>query len=134
MTTTHPAPASQPGLLRTFALVTALLTVGQAVLGLLIAFAGVDLYEVHGWLGYATFVSTVLAAVGAFLWMRQGGAKGLFFHALGLAVLALLQIGLAEMGLKWVHVVLGLLILGGALALISLAQRTSGTAPADRHV
>ncbi|MFC0359819.1 hypothetical protein ACFFHC_08460, partial [Kytococcus schroeteri] len=122
MTTTS-QPAKHLSLLRTFALATALLTVGQAVLGLLLLFTDIDLYDVHGWIGYAAFVTAVAAAIGAFLWKKVSGNTGLFMHALGLAVLALLQIGLAEMGLKWVHVVLGVLILGAALALASLAQR-----------
>ena len=119
-------------LLRNFSAVTALLAVAQAVIGLLVAFTDFDAVNAHGWLGYATFIAAVAAAIGAFLWKKVSGNTGLFMHALGLAVLALLQIGLAEMDLKWVHVVLGVLILGAALALASLAQRKPGVARDDR--
>lgn len=131
MTTTTPAP-KHLGTLRTMALATAVLTVGQAALGLLLLFTELDMYDVHGWIGYATFGCAVAAAVFAFLWKKESGNTGLFMHAVGLAVMALLQIALAEMGAKWVHVVLGLLILGAALALASLAQRKPGAPLADR--
>ena len=64
MTTTTPSP-KHLGTLRTMALATAVLTVGQAALGLLLLFTEVDMYDVHGWIGYATFGCAVAAAAAA---------------------------------------------------------------------
>lgn len=131
-TNTTSSASTHLSLLRTFAQAVAVLAVAQAVIGLLLLLTDLTWYEVHGWIGYGTFVVALFAAVMAFLWKKDSGNTGLFMHAAGLAVLTLLQIGLAEMDLKWVHVVLGVLILGAALALASLAQRKPGVARDDR--
>lgn len=122
----NPQTSPHLSLLRNFAAVTALLAVAQTVLGLLVAFTDFDGVNAHGWIGYATFIAAVAAAIGAFLWKKVSGNTGLFMHAAGVAVLALIQIGLAEMGQRWAHIILGLLILGAALALASLAFRKPG--------
>lgn len=107
------------------ALLVALLAVVQTVLGFIIVSGSWVTW--HGDTGYLTFVVSLVAAVAAFLWMRSSGNKGLFMHAVSMAVLFLVQVGLAEMDLKWVHVVLGVLLLVGSLALATLSYRKPGS-------
>ncbi|AXH95559.1 hypothetical protein [Ornithinimicrobium avium] len=109
------------------ALVTAGLALLQTVLGFVIVSG--SWVSWHGDVGYLTFVVSLVAAVAAFLWMRRSGNKGIFMHAAGMAVLFLVQVGLAEMELKWVHVVLGVLLLLGSAALATLAYRRPGALP-----
>lgn len=116
------------------ALVMAALALLQTVLGFIIASG--SWVSWHGDTGYLTFVVSLVAAVAAFLWMRRSGNKGLFMHAAGMAVLFLLQIGLAEMDLRSVHITLGVVLLLGAVALATLAYRKPGAitepVPTDR--
>lgn len=106
------------------ALVLGLLAVVQTVLGgILLTGRWV---ESHQMFGFATLLVAVVAAVAAFLWMRRSGNKGLFMHATGLAVFALVQVGLGEAGLESLHVALGVLILVGAIALATLSYRKPG--------
>ena len=81
----------------------------------------------HGMVGNANFVLALLAGIGGVLWGRASGNKGLMFHALSLPVLAIVQIGLAEMHLAMVHIVLGFAYLLAAVALFTLALRKPGT-------
>ena len=111
--------------LRVFALLTALLSIVQALRG----FGWIPLeWAWHGHLGNATFVTALVAAVFAFLWSRRSGNKGIFMHAASMAVLALVQVGLGEMGLRSVHMAVGVLFLVGAVALATLSYRKPGTA------
>ena len=116
------------------AAVLAALALLQTVLGFIIVSGSWVTW--HGDTGYLAFVVSLVAAVAAFLWMRRSGNKGLFMHAVSMAVLFLVQIGLAEMDLKWVHVVLGVLLLVGSAALATLAYRKPGAVtepvPAER--
>jgi hypothetical protein len=47
-------------------------------------------------------------------------------HAIGMAVIFLVQIGLGEGKVKWPHVVIGIIAVIGSLALAVLAYRKSG--------
>lgn len=113
------------------AALAALLAVVQAVLGLMIV-GGTWVGE-HGTIGNLTFVVALVAAVAAFLWSRRSGNKGLFMHAAGMAVIALAQVALGEMGLRTVHIAVGVLFLVGAVALATLAFRKPGV-PQDAAV
>ena len=106
------------------AVVASLLAILQALLG----FGVVQVRGLHGTLGNALFVVMLIAAVAAFLWSRRSGNKGLFMHAAGMAVLAIVQIGLGEMGQRSVHIAVGMLFLLGVLALATLSFRKPGTA------
>ncbi|MDO5741054.1 MAG: hypothetical protein Q4P07_13005 [Ornithinimicrobium sp.] len=110
--------------LRIAALLLALLTTVQLVLGLMIA-SGTWVSS-HGMIGYVTFVVSVVAAVAAFMWKRVSGNTALFMHAVGLMVLTLVQIGVAEMDLRTVHIVVGVLVFIGAVALATLSLRKPG--------
>ncbi|MFK5633913.1 MULTISPECIES: hypothetical protein [unclassified Ornithinimicrobium] len=115
-------------LLQITAALSALLGVLQTVLG----FGWVSMPGWHGTLGNVTFVVALLAAVFAFLWMRRSANKGLFMHAAGMAVLALVQIALGEMEIREVHMATGVLFLLGSVALATLAFRKPGRALADQ--
>lgn len=121
--------------IRTAALIVSVLALVQAALGgTVLSGGGSGLKSVHGYIGYATFVVSLIAAFFAWKASQQTGNKGTFFHALSLPVLALLQIGLAEMDLKWVHVAVGVLFLIAAFGLYAMADRPAAAdraAPAD---
>lgn len=109
-------------ILRVFAAITAVLSIVQALRG----FGWIPLdWSWHGHLGNATFVTALVAAIFAFLWSRRTGDKGLFMHAAGMAVLAVVQIGLGEMELRSVHIAVGVFFLIGAVALGTLSFRRS---------
>lgn len=83
----------------------------------------------HGWLGYFTFLA---CGVGSFFAWQASKAdparKGAFFHVLGMFVISIIQIGLAEAAhgagtLKWVHVVLGILFTVAAIGLFAMLRK-----------
>ena len=115
--------------LRSIAMVLALLALVQAALGGTVLSGGGGIRNVHGYVGYATAIVSLIAVFFAWKSSQQTGNKGILFHAISLPVLAVLQIGLAEMDLKWVHVVVGVLFLVAAFGLYAMADRP---APADR--
>lgn len=105
-----------------------LLMLLQLGMGIGILSSGNGLRDAHGGIGYLIFLVCAVAAF--FAWQlskADASAKGVFFHALSLPVLAILQIGLAEMdGMKWVHVVLGIALLVDALGLFMMTRKRSG--------
>ncbi|PWH05089.1 hypothetical protein DEO23_14940 [Brachybacterium endophyticum] len=110
-----------------------LLVVVQALLGFgLLGNLGA-LFPVHQGIGYLILLATVVAAVFAVLWSRAGGNTGMMMHAIAVAVLALIQIGIAETGVIWLHVVVGLLILVAAVALATLSLRSGGSSRPRRR-
>lgn len=115
-------------LLKIVAVLAALLGVWQTLVG----FGWVSGFGMHGRLGETTFVVLLVATVLAFVWSRRSGDKGLLMHAGGMAVLALVQVGIGMIGMRIAHMVLGVLFLLGALALATLSLRRS-PALADGH-
>lgn len=81
------------------------------------------LLEPHGWIGYLTTLTTATAAYFAWRVSRQTHSKGVFIHAVSLPVLCVLQIGLAEMDLKWVHVGLGVALVAAVAGLFAMTRR-----------
>lgn len=127
---------SKPPVLLTLqisAALAALLAVVQAVLGFMMVSGSYA--ASHGTIGNVTFVVALVAAVAAFLWMRRSDNKGLFMHAAGMAVIALVQVALGEMGQREAHIAVGVLFLVGALALATLSFRKPGevAAPVPRE-
>lgn len=122
-------PGTEPILdwLRITAALTALCGILQTVLGLGMVGNLSGVYSFHRTLGYATLLVVVIAAVLAVLWSRRSGNKGLMFHAISVAVLALIQIGVGEMSITWLHITLGVLFLVAAAALATLAFRKPGS-------
>lgn len=116
--------------LRTGALIVSILALTQAALGgTVLSGGGGGIRDIHGYIAYATFVIALIVVFLAAKAARETRNKGTLYHAISLPVLALLQIGLAEMDLKWVHVVVGVLFLLAAFGLYAMADRSSG-APA----
>ncbi len=57
--------------------------------------------------------------------MQRTGTKGVFFHTLSLPILCIIQIGLADAGLEWVHVSLGVIYLAAVVGLWAMLRRRS---------
>lgn len=111
--------------LRYSAALTAFLALVQGILGG-ITIGSDGLSAVHGMVGNVTFVVALVAAVAAVLFIRQpgnGDQRGLMMHALGIAVLCLIQVALGEMGVRLLHIGLGVVVLIGAFALADLSFR-----------
>ena len=79
-TNTTSSASTHLSLLRTFAQAVAVLAVAQAVIGLLLLLTDLTWYEVHGWIGYGTFVVALagwqpsLPLVGAGLLLVAGAS------------------------------------------------------------
>ncbi|WP_236082088.1 hypothetical protein [Acidipropionibacterium jensenii] len=123
----HLAPGSGPTIppvLTWASWIAVVLVLGQLVLGILMLNGSWNLIEAHAGLGYAATLAAVLAAVSAVVWRRRGGRSGVMAHAISMPILMIIQIGLGESGIKWVHVVLGVIILIGLIGLpMSLRSR-----------
>lgn len=110
--------------LRTSALILSVLALAQAALGgTVLSGGGGGIRDFHGYIGYATFVVAIITAVLAAKAAKVTGNKGTLYHAISLPVIALIQIGLAEMDLKWVHVAFGVTFLIAAFGLYAMADR-----------
>lgn len=132
-TSASPVPASRPApgsgptvppVLGWAAWIAVVLVAAQLVLGILMLNGSWNLLQAHAGLGYAATLAAAVAAVSAVVWKRRGGRTGVMAHAVSMPVLMLIQIGLGQGGVKWVHVVLGVLILIGLVGLpMSLRAR-----------
>ncbi len=110
--------------LRIVAIVTAVLLLIQLGLGIMIATGNGGVRPAHAGVGYLATLSGIVAAVFAWQAAKKAGSMGAFFHAVSLPVLMLVQIGLAEMGgLVIPHIILGILILLGAVGLVPMAGK-----------
>lgn len=123
-----PPPAPPQGLRAGKVLYWASLAMGALVLvmlalGIMILTGNQQVRDVHGIVGYVLTLVAVVAAVCAWLVARPARKMGIFFHAVSIPVLMVIQIGLAEMDLKWVHVVLGVLIAGAIAGLVPLTRK-----------
>ncbi|OYN98864.1 hypothetical protein B0O41_0673 [Propionibacteriaceae bacterium ES.041] len=110
-------------MLRISAAVTALGALAQAGLGLAMVMGTRGILSAHSGIAYLTMAAAVVAGVAAGLWSRRGGNTGMMMHALTVAVLAVLQFGLGEMGMRTVHIAIGVAFLVAAVALATLAYR-----------
>ena len=113
--------------LRATAGIASLVIIVQFVIAVFLL-AGVGsraLAESHGGLGYLFTIGSAVAAY--FAWQAtRTGSKGLFFHAVSVPVLAVVQIVLAAVDLRLVHVVLGVAIVAAIISLFILAGRRGG--------
>lgn len=118
--------------LRIAAVLASLVAIFQATSG----FGWFGAFSAHPRTGEVATVLLVVAAVGAYVWSRRTGNKGLFMHAIGMAVIGVIQIAIGHMGLREVHIAVGVLFLLGVVALGTLAFRKPGTelVESDPHV
>ncbi|SDB80804.1 hypothetical protein GA0111570_103127 [Raineyella antarctica] len=112
--------------LRLTAIVATVLIVIQLGLGIMIATGNGGLREAHAGIGYLLVLTGIVASIFAWSAAKVAGSKGVFFHALSLPVLMLVQIGLAEMGLEVVHIILGILIVVAVVGLVPMAGKLAG--------
>lgn len=118
MTSSEPASTSAgpvKGFLFASWATTALLVV-QLVLGIVVL-SNDSSPAAHGGVGYVTLVAAIVAAYFGWQLSQTDGNKGLFYHAVSMPILMIVQIGLGSMGVKWVHVVLGFLIVIGVIGM-----------------
>ncbi len=133
MTTSTNSPSLL--ILRITACLLAALSIVQAVLGFVLLGGGAP--QLHKIIGMASFAISVIASIAAVLWARPSGNKGLMFHAIGVMILAVAQVGIGEAGLaagglQTVHASLGVLYLVAAVALATLSIRKPlGSNPAS---
>lgn len=112
------------------ALVNAIVAVILLGLGVTLAFGQMAVIHAHSGIAMLFVLTSVVAAVLAVLYALRSGQRGLIGHGVGLAVLALVQFALGEMGtFTVVHIILGLLIAVGAVALYFMANRKPSPKP-----
>lgn len=130
MTTTKTSAALNT--LQASAGIAALAAAGQAVLGFMLSLGNFSVVTLHASLGGIALLAGIVAGVAGYLWRRASGNTGLAGHAIGMAVLGLLQFSLGELGggLVPVHIGLGVAFLVGAVALFVLAVRKPGVVTA----
>ena len=111
--------------LRTTANVAAVLILVHLVLGIMIALGngGSFIRSAHAGVAYLALLAGVVAAVFAWSASKSAGSKGVFFHALSLPILALVQIGLGEMNLALVHIILGVLTVVAYVGLVPMSNK-----------
>jgi len=114
--------------LRMFAAVAAVIAILQTVVAItMMALHGEFLVRLHEGLGYLYAAAAVITVFPAVVWGRLSRKTALIGHAAGLAVAGVgqLLLGLFQTGgvLVYVHMVLGLLIMVGAVALYVLAKK-----------
>ena len=127
-------PTTSHKRLRVFAAISAILAALQTVVA--VTMMGLDqevVVMIHEGLGFLFAASAVATAFPAFVWGRLSHNTGLIGHAVGIAVAGVVQLLLGivfapEEGqpngpMIYVHMVLGLLILVGSVALYVLANK-----------
>lgn len=105
--------------------IAALVMLLQLVLGVMIAFGtgGSFIREAHAGVAYLTILAGIVAAVLAWPASKVAGSKGIFFHALSLPILAIIQMGLGEMHVTVVHIILGVLTVVAYVGLVPMANK-----------
>ncbi|MCS6711748.1 hypothetical protein JSY14_06830 [Brachybacterium sp. EF45031] len=101
----------------------AALAILQTVLGIVLVGGGWGVITVHTVVAVLLLLSLIVATIAAGVLGAQVKNWGVFAHALTMAVLALVQYALGEMGARWVHVVLGVVLLLGIVSLATLARK-----------
>lgn len=92
-------------------------------LGITVATGNHGLREIHGHTGLLFLLTSLLAALSALSYSRQSRNKGLVMHGFGVFVLAVAQYAIGEIGWFWVHIILGLAVVAGAVSLFTLALK-----------
>lgn len=122
--TSTPVASPYGSRLRTVSAVLGVIALVQFALGVLTAMRPHGAIQTtHGWFGYLATIVAILVAVIAWRYAQHTGEKGTFYHALSLPVLCIIQIGLAEGGAKWVHMILGVVYLTAVGALFAMSDK-----------
>lgn len=117
--------------------VSAAVAVAQGVLGSLLT-SEPGLRPAHSGLAMLFVVTSLLAGLAALKYSKASGTKGVG-HAFGVFVLSIMQYALGELSVTMVHMLLGFLILLGAVTLFMLSMRrppaplSSGGVSADAN-
>lgn len=120
------APVVAPPIrnLRAVALIVSILALAQAALGGTVLGGGEGgIRDFHKYIAYATVLVSLIAVFFASKAVETMGSKGILMHASSLPVLAIIQVALGEMSVKWVHVIVGVLFLFAAFGLYAMADR-----------
>ncbi|MGK2310206.1 hypothetical protein [Cutibacterium sp. V970] len=129
MTQNNPVVPTPPKALTISAWVAVASVILQTVLACFMLSGVHGLGDVHMGFGIATLVAAIVTAVLAVMWKRRGGPSAIVGHAIGMAVLVLVQFGLGEMSssgaTKWIHVILGVVIVVGLLVLPQSIAKSS---------
>lgn len=80
-------------------------------------------FEVHGGFGYASVVVAVVVAVFAWRQSRTSGNRGVFWHALSIPILCIVQLALIGSGYVTAHIILGLVYFVAVIGLFMVVRR-----------
>ncbi|MDO4412493.1 hypothetical protein [Cutibacterium sp.] len=131
MTQNVPVVPNPPKALTISAWVSVVSVIIQAALACFMLSGVSGLGDVHLGFGVLTLVAAIVAAVLAVMWKRRGGPSSVVGHAIGMAVLILVQYALGEMSsggaIKWIHVILGVVIVVGLFGLPQSIAKYSRT-------
>lgn len=114
--------------------VSAAVAVALGVLGSLLTNEP-GLRPAHSGLAMLFIVTSLLATLAALKYSKASGVKGVG-HACGVFVLSIMQYALGELSVTMVHMLLGFLILLGAVTLFMLSMRgarPAGGTPSDAN-
>lgn len=121
--------STAPGLLKIGSTIAAIGVFLQMGMGVFVLMQGEGMLQtIHGYVGYATLLAAIVAAVGAVMWKRTGGSTGTMAHAISMPVLMIVQVGLAEMNVPIIHAVFGVLI---GIGVVALALMVNGAKLAE---
>lgn len=119
--------------LRNLTLIGVIIAILQLALGATAYFVHGKVWgSAHGGLGYLNTVVLAAAAVLAWLWTSTQPSRGVFWHAVSLPVLGLIQIALADTHLWWLHIILGLAFVLAVIGLWSILVKKGRKAEAPR--
>lgn len=96
-------------------------------LGLLIFFGNHELATMHATIGYFAVLLGIAATVAAWRFAKVTHRKGVFFHALSLPILMVVQIGLGEMAQTHIHMGLGIALLVAVIGLVMMTRKPVAT-------
>ncbi|MSS44564.1 hypothetical protein FYJ43_00475 [Cutibacterium sp. WCA-380-WT-3A] len=129
MTQQHTSVPSAPKALHICAWIAVGSVIVQAVLACFMLSGVRGLGDVHMAFGIVTVLATIIAAILAVMWKRRGGPSAVVGHAAGMAVILLVQFALGELSdggaIKWIHVVLGVIIMVGLFVLPKSISKAS---------
>ena len=97
--------------------------VATALLALGSLMADPSMRPAHSGLAMAFVVTSLLAGLSGMRYGKESNNKGLTGHGLGVFGVGLLQFALGELGVVMLHMVLGVLVVGGAIMLFMMSLK-----------